>query len=435
VTGGMIPAPPAPVPVRANPLQARLQQYIRWTVPPGVGFAVGLFALYAWVPEPLVLTLACIVTANVAGVLFAYRRVGRGDFRTAIAVQAGGMLAIALFVGEGGPAYFPFTAMLTFLAIVLAIPYVTPRALVILTSASIAVVCTVGFSLAFGVPNWRVDIPEGIRTLVLVVGTAALLATASFWLWHTRVTLADVIQNLEEANAALSESERSLERKVHERTAQLEASQVALAAARDEALLANQHKSAFLANMSHELRTPLNAIIGFSEALLAKLFGEMNPKQAEYLQDIHASGQHLLALINDILDLSKIEAGRLELNASRVHLPTAIANALLLMHERAAHRGVALTSELDPALEEIFSDERKLKQVLINLLANAVKFTDPGGKVTVRAARAPDGCAWRSRTRASASHRSTTSWSSRSSVRWEIPRHPSSRAPAWGSRW
>src|SRR5262249_21291754 len=159
------------------------------------------------------------------------------------------------------------------------------------------------------------------------------------------------------------------------------------------ALLANQHKSAFLANMSHELRTPLNAIIGFSEALLAKLFGEMNPKQAEYLQDIHASGQHLLALINDILDLSKIEAGTPHHAAAvaRVHLPTAIANVLLLIHERAAHRGLALSSEIDPALGEIDADERKLKQVLINLLGNAVKFTDAGGVVTVRAARDGDG--------------------------------------------
>jgi len=367
-----------------NPLQARLQQYIRWTLPPGVGFAAGLFALYAYVPEPLVLALALVVSANVIGVAVAYRGVQRGHLRSAIAIQAAGMLVIALFVGEGGPAYFPFTAMLTFLAIVLAVPYVTPRALVTLTCAAIAVVCAVGLSLAFGVPNWRVELPESLRNLVLVVGTCALLGTAAFWLGHTRVTLADMIGSLEE-------SERSLERKVLERTAQLEASQVALAAARDEALLANQHKSAFLANMSHELRTPLNAIIGFSEALLAKLFGEMNPKQAEYLQDIHASGQHLLALINDILDLSKIEAGKLELVPSRVHLPTAIANALLLVHERAAHRGVTLSSEIDPGLGEIEADERKLKQVLINLLGNAVKFTDAGGAVTVRAARTDDG--------------------------------------------
>ena len=372
------------VPSTENPLQARLQQYIRWTLPPGIGFAAGLFALYTYAPEPLVLTLALVVSANVLGVAFAYRRVARGHLRSAIAIQAAGMLAIALFVGEGGPAYFPFTAMLTFLAIVLAVPYVTPRALLLLTCAAVTVVFLVGLSLAFGVPDWRVELPEGLRNVVLVLGTCALLGTAAFWLGHTRVTLMDMIGSLEE-------SERSLERKVHERTAQLEASQGALAAARDEALLANQHKSAFLANMSHELRTPLNAIIGFSEALLAKLFGEMNPKQAEYLQDIHASGQHLLALINDILDLSKIEAGKLELSVARVHLPTAIANALLLIHERAAHRGIALSSEVDPALGDIDADERKLKQVLINLLGNAVKFTDAGGKVSLRAAREPDG--------------------------------------------
>jgi signal transduction histidine kinase len=366
------------------PVDARLQQYIRWAAPPAIAFAAGLFLLYRYIPEPLVLALACIVSANALGAAFAYRQAGRGNARTAIAIQAGGMLGVALFVGEGGPSYFLFTAMLAFLAIVHAVPYVTQRAFAILSAVAIGVVCLVGISLWFGVPDWRVEVPDPLRSVVLVIGSVSLLATATFWLWHTRITLA-------EAFAALSESERSLERKVHERTAQLEASQVALAAARDEALLANQHKSAFLANMSHELRTPLNAIIGFSEALLAKLFGEMNPKQAEYLGDIHASGQHLLALINDILDLSKIEAGKLELNVSRVHLPTAIANALVLIHERAARRGVALASEVDPALDEIEADERKLKQVLINLLANAVKFTDAGGKVTVRAANAADG--------------------------------------------
>jgi signal transduction histidine kinase len=372
-------------------LEARLQQYIRWTAPPGIGFAAGLFVLYAYVRQPLVLALASIVLANALGVAFAYRQAGRGHLRTAIAVQAGGMLAIAFFVGEGGPSYFAFTAMLAFLAIVHAVPYVSRNALVILTCVAIAVICAVGVSLLLGVPNWRVELPEELRTGVLVVGVAALTATAAFWLWHTRMTLADAFRELEDANAALSDSERSLERKVHERTAQLEASQVALARARDEALLANQHKSAFLANMSHELRTPLNAIIGFSEALLARLFGELNPKQTEYLEDVHSSGQHLLSLINDILDLSKIEAGRLELAAAKVDLPTAIENALVLIHERAARKGIELTSRLDPALGEINADERKLKQVLINLLANAVKFTDTGGRVTVRAAPTASG--------------------------------------------
>ena len=107
--------------------------------------------------------------------------------------------------------------------------------------------------------------------------------------------------------------------------------------------VANKHKSEFLANMSHELRTPLNAIIGFSEVLIERMFGELNPKQDEYLSDIHCSGQHLLSLINDILDLSKVEAGRMELEVSEFHLPTALQNALTLVRERAQTHGIALT--------------------------------------------------------------------------------------------
>ena len=107
---------------------------------------------------------------------------------------------------------------------------------------------------------------------------------------------------------------------------------------------ANKHKSDFLANMSHELRTPLNAIIGFSEVLIERMFGEVNAKQDEYLRDIHSSGQHLLSLINDILDLSKVEAGRMELEVSEFHLPTALQNALTLVRERAQTHGIALDS-------------------------------------------------------------------------------------------
>jgi len=149
--------------------------------------------------------------------------------------------------------------------------------------------------------------------------------------------------------------------------------------------LANRHKSEFLANMSHELRTPLNAIIGFSEVLLERMFGEMNEKQEDYLKDIHSSGQHLLSLINDILDLAKVEAGRMELNLTSFHLPTAIDNALTLIRERAMRHGIALAVELDPQLGEINADERKLKQILLNLLSNAVKFTPEGGKIKVSA--------------------------------------------------
>jgi signal transduction histidine kinase len=148
---------------------------------------------------------------------------------------------------------------------------------------------------------------------------------------------------------------------------------------------ASQHKSEFLANMSHELRTPLNAIIGFSEVLSERMFGDLNEKQEEYLKDIYASGQHLLSLINDILDLSKIEAGRMELELADFDLPSAIDNALILVRERAGRRGITLGRAIDERVGTIQGDERKLKQVLLNLLSNAIKFTPEGGRIVVRA--------------------------------------------------
>jgi signal transduction histidine kinase len=149
--------------------------------------------------------------------------------------------------------------------------------------------------------------------------------------------------------------------------------------------VASQHKSEFLANMSHELRTPLNAIIGFSEVLTERMFGELNEKQDEYLKDIYASGQHLLSLINDILDLSKIEAGRMELEATDFDLPSAIDNALILVRERATRRGITLGRTIDEQVGMLRGDERKVKQVLLNLLSNALKFTPEGGRIDVSA--------------------------------------------------
>jgi len=154
---------------------------------------------------------------------------------------------------------------------------------------------------------------------------------------------------------------------------------------------ANRHKSEFLANMSHELRTPLNAIIGFSEVLGQRMFGEINERQAEYLADIQASGQHLLSLINDILDLSKVEAGKMELQPSRFSLAAAIQSVAMMVRDRAAGRGVAVRTEIDPEIETIEADERKVKQVVLNLLTNGVKFTSSGGQVDVQASRDGDG--------------------------------------------
>jgi len=148
---------------------------------------------------------------------------------------------------------------------------------------------------------------------------------------------------------------------------------------------ASRHKSEFLANMSHELRTPLNAIIGFSEVLDDRMFGELNEKQAQYVRVVLNSGRHLLSLINDILDLSKVEAGRMELELSGFNLRVALENALTLIHDRAARHGLTVELTVDETLGDVMGDERKLKQVLLNLLSNAVKFTPDGGRVEVRA--------------------------------------------------
>jgi signal transduction histidine kinase len=154
---------------------------------------------------------------------------------------------------------------------------------------------------------------------------------------------------------------------------------------------ASQHKSEFLANMSHELRTPMNAILGFSEVLSEHLAGELNAKQEEYLQDIHGAGQHLLALINDILDLSKVEAGRMELELTDFDLPSALGNAVALVRERAARRGITVETALNGRLGAMRGDERKVRQVVLNLLSNAIKFTPEGGRIDV-AAVPGEGC-------------------------------------------
>lgn len=152
----------------------------------------------------------------------------------------------------------------------------------------------------------------------------------------------------------------------------------------------SQHKSEFLASMSHELRTPLNAVIGFSEVLLERMFGELNERQDEYLRDILSSGRHLLNLLNDILDLSKVEAGRMELATSTFSVASAMEYGISMVRERAALHGITITLEVDSTVDGIESDELRVKQVLLNLLSNAVKFTPDGGHVAVAARRVDD---------------------------------------------
>jgi signal transduction histidine kinase len=150
---------------------------------------------------------------------------------------------------------------------------------------------------------------------------------------------------------------------------------------------ASRHKSEFLANMSHELRTPLNAIIGFSQVLHERLFGEVNPKQEEYLDDILSSGHHLLSLINDVLDLSKVEAGLVELDVATFSLRESLERGVVMVRERATLNSVHLSLEHAPDFDLIDGDERRFRQVVFNLLSNAVKFTPAGGSIAVASAR------------------------------------------------
>ena len=150
---------------------------------------------------------------------------------------------------------------------------------------------------------------------------------------------------------------------------------------------ASEHKSEFLANMSHELRTPLNAIIGFSQVLREGISGEVNAKQAEYLDDILTSAGHLLALINDILDLSKVEAGQVELEVRPFSLREALERGVVMVRELATEDGVQVELSAGPEVDVVEGDERRIKQVIFNLLSNAVKFTPAGGEVDVTAAR------------------------------------------------
>jgi signal transduction histidine kinase len=150
---------------------------------------------------------------------------------------------------------------------------------------------------------------------------------------------------------------------------------------------ASQHKSDFLASMSHELRTPLNAIIGFSQVLREGMVGEVNEKQKEYLEDILSSGNHLLSLINDVLDLSKVEAGQVELDVAPFSLPDALESGVVMVRERATKDGVQVTIAESSGVNVVDGDERRVRQVIFNLLSNAVKFTPAGGSVDVRTAQ------------------------------------------------
>jgi signal transduction histidine kinase len=258
-----------------------------------------------------------------------------------------------------------------------------------LTAAQLlaAAICGLHFTAMAAVvlvPDPRIPVPEqamppewlafGVALTTLLILGAGLASSI-------------VDQRVAAVSTREAERLRLIVNELEETKRRLEATTADLSTALEAADAGNQAKSQFLTTMSHELRTPLNAIIGFAEFLDADLGGPLSARQREYIRDIHGAGSHLLGLVNDVLDLSQIDAQRLMLEEGAVDLAETIAGALTMVSPGAAEEGIDLRSTVAPGLPPVRADARRLRQIFLNLLSNAVKFTPKGGTVTVLAGR------------------------------------------------
>jgi signal transduction histidine kinase len=329
----------------------RLRQFLAWDIVINLATVPCLFALYALFPTPFFALLGVAVLANAVLLVWATRQVGAGHLERAVLAVCVGLWFIAALVGIGTPITLPFIALLLVWPVALALPYLRGRQLrwVVAVSTAVSVGVTVwsGQSDPFGV---QALLPTGLVRAAIVICVPLFTAFIVLLLWH---------------DSSL------LEARVDKRTREL-------AVARDQALEATRAKSTFLANMSHELRTPLNAILGYTELILDGIYGTPTERISDVLQRVDKSGHHLLELINDVLDLSRIEAGQLSLSVGEYCLSTVVAEVCLAIQPLAVDKGLTLETTIPDNLPRALGDERRIRQVLLNLLGNAVKFTDAG---------------------------------------------------------
>jgi signal transduction histidine kinase/CheY-like chemotaxis protein len=361
----------------------RLRQFYFWDIiacAAGVFFLTGVKLWTSYDPSP---ALFGAVGFNTLLLIWARRQALGGQVNRAILATAAGIWLINLVVAFYVPSVEALFALLTIWPVVIAIPYVGGRTLKIIMVGSSAVALAVMLE-GFLRLHSAAAAPPALARGTLVVATPVMVTLTSFALRQYSRRLNEMLQRTRAANQALRESERLLEAKVKERTREL-------SAARDQALDATSAKTLFLANMSHELRTPLNAILGYSEMLQEDAAERGQTDMVPDLEKIHVAGRHLLILINDILDLSKIEAGRMELSLESFEVSALVEEVVGLIRPMVKPQ-VALEINCAPSLGTIVADVTKVRQALFNLLGNACKFTE-AGRVTldVTAGTGPQG--------------------------------------------
>jgi len=349
---------------------ARLRQLVRANEPAAPLTMLAILGLYWFYRAPILVILEIGLLGTVVAQRFAKHYVRREDITVAITALVIGVWCQTVTTGIFAPRLWPLTSVFSILAVVIALPFVSGRHLLRLIVAA-AGILTVGAVFAMFDPIVSLDpLPNTMLRVLVPIGTLIGAVLCMLSIWQSGARMQETIDEAMAANDALRESERTLERKVEERTAEL-------AVARDEALEASRAKSDFLANMSHELRTPLNAIIGYSELLEE----EAVERGDEYMLDlgrVTSSGRYLLSLVNGVLDLSKVEAGKMEVALEDFDLDELLLGVETTVEPLVAKHANRLEVAVPSPLGRMRSDPTKVRQILFNLLGNASKFTREG---------------------------------------------------------